>query len=124
MLFRWGLGCLAVGLAILGMPASLEGPVLVEIGPGHAVAAADAVGILPLAIGSALLCCVLWSRRFQLGIWVSSRPATGFGAVFISGLGLGLLLASSFSSFFWWWAIGAVLFASIVVAASMVAARV
>jgi len=124
MLFRWGLGCLAVGLAMLALPASLEGPVLVEISPGHAVAAADAVGILPLAIGSALVFWALWFRRFQLSIWVSSRPATALGAVFISGLGLGLLLASSFSSFFWWWAIGAALFAATVVAASVVAARV
>ena len=106
------------------MPASLEGPVLVEISPGHAIAAADAVGILPLAIGSALLYWLLWSRRFQLGVCVSARPATALAAVFISGLGLGLLLASAFSGFFWWWAIGAVFFASIVVAASVVAARV
>lgn len=106
------------------MPASLEGPVLVEISSGHAIAAADAAGILPLAVGSALLYCVLWSRRLQLGLWVSTRPATALAAVFISSLGLGLLLASAFSSFFWWWAMGAVFFASIVVAASVVAARV
>ena len=89
-----------------------------------ATAAADAVGILPLAIGSALLYWLLRSRRFQLGVCVSARSATAVAAVFISGLGLGLLLASAFSSFFSWWAIGAVFFASIVVAASVVAARV
>ena len=123
MLFRRGLGCLATGLALLAMPASLEGPILVEISPGHAIAVVDALGILPLTLGSVLLHWVLWTHRVQLGVWVSARPAIALGAVFISGLGLGLLTASSFSSFFWWWAIGAVLFVSTVVAASAVVAR-
>ena len=43
-LFGWGFGSLGVGVAILAMPASVEGPVLVHISPGHAVAWLDALG--------------------------------------------------------------------------------
>ena len=124
VLFRYALGLLALGLAIMALPASLEGPVLVNIGPGHAVAVLDAIGLVPLVLGCALLYGGLWAQQRQLARWVSGQPAGGLGGVFASGLGLGLLLASSFSGFFWWCAIGAVLFASVLVAASVVAARV
>ena len=57
VLFRWGLGLIGLGVAIMALPASIEGPVLVDISPGHAVATVDAIGLVPLVVGVALL---LW----------------------------------------------------------------
>lgn len=119
---RLGLGLSAAGLLILAAPAVWEGPVLVEVGPGHAIAVLDAAGIVPLVLGSALVSQALWLRRGQLARAVSSRPAAGLFTVFAAGLGLGLLIASAFSGFFWWWAVGAVLFAGAVVFATVCAA--
>ena len=117
--FRSGFGLSAAGLLVLAAPAAWEGPVLVEIAPGHAIAVLDAVGIVPLVLGSAILFRELWIRRKQLARSVSMRPAVGLSIVFLAGVGLGLLIASAFSGFFWWWAIGAALFASMVVAAAL-----
>ena len=119
--FPLGFGLSTVGLVVLAAPASWEGPVLVDVAPGHAIALLDAVGIVPLVFGSGLLFQALWLRRGQLACSVSNRPAAGLGAVFAAGLGLGLLIASAFSDFFWWWAVGAALFACTVVAAAVAA---
>ena len=109
----WPLGCLsllAVGLAVLAVPARLEGPSLLVISPGHALSLIDVVGILPLIAGASWLHSGLWTRRAALKAWLRERPAVAGGYLFAAGLGLGLLLASAFSDFFWWWAIGALLF--------------
>ena len=45
---------IALGLVILALPASVEGPPLLPIGPGHALSLVDAAGVLPLAGGSSL----------------------------------------------------------------------
>ena len=119
--FRSGFGLLATGLLILGAPAAWEGPVLVEVAPGHAIAVLDAIGIVPLVFGSALLFRALWLHRGQLARSVSSRPAVGLALAFAAGAGLGLLIASAFSGFSWWWAVGAALFACTVVAAAAAA---
>ena len=116
--FRLGFGLSAVGLLVLAAPASWEGPVLVDVAPGHAIALLDAAGIVPLVFGSILLFQALWLRRGQLASSVSSRPAVGLAVAFAAGAGLGLLIASAFSGFFWWWAVGAALFAGTVVAAA------
>jgi len=109
----WPLGCvslMAVGLAVLAIPARLEGPPVLVISAGHAISLVDVVGILPLMAGASWLHSGLWSRRARLGAWLRERPTVGGGSLFAAGLGLGLLLASAFSAFFWWWAIGALLF--------------
>ena len=60
---RIGFGLATVGAAVLAAPAAWEGPVLVEISPGRAIALLDAFGIVPLTLGSAILYRELWVRR-------------------------------------------------------------
>ena len=119
--FRIGLGLATTGVAVLAAPAAWEGPVLVEISPGHAIALLDAFGIVPLVLGSAILYRELWVRRRRLTFSASNRLDAGLGMAFAGGAGLGLLIASGFSGFFWWWAVGAVLFAAALVAATVIA---
>ena len=109
----WPIGCVSlmlVGLAVLAVPARLEGPTLLVISGGHALSLIDVVGILPLVGGAIWLHAGLWSRRASIEMWLRERPAVAAASLFVAGLGLGLLLASAFSDFFWWWAIGALLF--------------
>jgi len=110
----------AVGVAILALPAGLEGPPMWPIAAGHALSFVDAVGVVPLFVGALWLHAGLWQRRVRLVHWAAARPGAAGGLAFAAGLGLGLLLASAFSAFFWWWAVGAVLF----VAANAVAVSV
>lgn len=98
-----------LGVAMLALPERWEGPLLIEISPGHALRLADAIGLIPLLIGFHWLEWGLWQRRIPL--LKGEAPSTIAGLAFSVGLGLGLLLASAFSGFFWWWAIGAMLFA-------------
>jgi hypothetical protein len=115
------LGAVALGVAVLALPARMEGPPLVAISPGHALSLVDGVGVIPLIVGSLWLHVGLWQRRSTLARWAQSRPATGIGLAFAAGLGLGLLLASAFSTFYWWWALGAAIFAAANGAAVVVA---
>jgi hypothetical protein len=122
---RWLVGCgILFGLALLlfVVPASLEGPVLVPISEGHGLSRVDAVALVPLLAGTALLAAGLWRRRQALDATLIRRPWLARAAVFGAGLGLGLLAASVFT-FFWWWAIGAALLSATVLAAAVVAAR-
>ena len=118
-----GWGTIALALALLAAPAELEGPTLLPISPGHALAALDALALLPLLAGLISLQIGLWRRRGRLAETVRRSPGGAALGVFLGGLGLGLLLASAFSTFFWWWAIGAALFQASIVAASVVAER-
>jgi hypothetical protein len=111
------------GIAILALPARLEGPTLLPISPGHALSLVDAAGVVPLVAGSTWLHAGLWRRRDRLGRWARERAGAAAGLTFAAGLGLGLLLASAFSAFSWWWAVGAAIFAVINVAAVVVGAR-
>ena len=120
--FRSGFGLSAVGLLVLAAPASWEGPVLVDVAPGHAIALLDAAGIVPLVFGSALVFQALWLRRGRLARSVSSRPAVGLAVTLAAGVGLGLLIASAFSGFFWWWAVGAALLTVAIVLAAVLTA--
>jgi hypothetical protein len=47
---QWALGLLGLSLVIFALPSHVEGPVLVRISPGHAIAALDAVAIVPLLL--------------------------------------------------------------------------
>ena len=122
---RWLLGCgilFTMALTLFGVPATLEGPVLIPIRPGHGLSLVDVVALAPLLAGTALLAGGLWRRRQALGATLARRPwLAGAGAV-AAGLGLGLLVASVFT-FFWWWAIGAGLLSATLLAAAVAAAR-
>jgi hypothetical protein len=111
------LGLVVLAILLLAMPARIEGPVLVPIGPGHALSVLDSIALVPLLVGAALLYGGVWRLRE----FVRLRPLIGGRLAFFAGLGLGLLLASAFSAFFWWWAVGAALFAVTSVAATIIA---
>ena len=112
-----------IAIAVLAAPARAEGPILVQIGPGHALAVLDAVALVPMSVGAAWLHAGLWRRRSRLAAAVRASPRLAVAGVFLAGLGLGLLLASVFSGFFWWWAVGAFLVGATTLAAVAVSAR-
>jgi hypothetical protein len=119
----WSVGLLVIALLIFALPSSIEGPVLVRLGPGHAITVVDALAIVPLLIASLLLYAGLWRARSPLREFVRRHPGRAVAGSFTGGAGLGLLLASVFSAFFWWWAIGATLIVVAVLAACFLAAR-
>ena len=122
---RWLLGCgilFALALLLFVVPASLEGPVLVPISPGHGLSLVDVVALVPLLAGTALLAGGLWRCRPALDAALTRRPWLARAGAFVAGLGLGLLVASVFA-FFWWWAIGAALVSATFLTAAVVAAR-
>ena len=122
---KWLLGCgilFALALLLFVVPATLEGPVLVPISPGHGLSLVDSVALVPLLAGTALLAGGLWRRRQALDSAFTRRPWLARAGAAVAGLGLGLLLASVFT-FFWWWAIGAALLSATLLSAAVVAAR-
>jgi hypothetical protein len=122
---RWLLGCgilFALALLLFVVPATLEGPVLVPISPGHGLSLVDSVALVPLLAGTALLAGGLWRRRQALDSALTRRPWLARAGAAVAGLGLGLLVASVFT-FFWWWAIGAALLSATLLSAAVVAAR-
>jgi hypothetical protein len=93
----------AVGVGVLALPASVEGPRLVEFSPDHGPSALDAFGIVPLVIGGMWLnvALVRGLPAMRLGArWL-------FGAGVLAGFGLGALVASVYAGFASWWIIGA-----------------
>jgi hypothetical protein len=114
---------IAVGIAILAVPAGYEGPVLLPISEGHAIAAIDAVGIVPLVCGTTLLYALIWQERARVLAISRARPMLALALSFGGGLGLGLLMASAFSAWYWWWAVGAALFGTALLVASVRIAR-
>lgn len=98
------------GFAIFALPAAWEGPVLLPISDGHAIAVADAVAIAPLVSGTTLLYALIWQERAHVVSGARARPLPALTLAFAGGLGLGLLVASAFSAWFWWWAVGAAIF--------------
>ena len=122
----WPVGSLSlVGLAILlfAAPMRFEGSVLVPISPGHALSVLDSIALIPLLTGMFWLYGGLLQRRKRLYESIRFSPGIGILAVFLAGLGLGLLLASAFSTFWWWWALGAILFGTVTITAAIAAAR-
>jgi hypothetical protein len=110
-----------LALILFGVPAALEGPVLVPISLGHGLSLVDSVALVPLLAGTGLLLGGLWQRRQRLDAALTRRPWSARAGAFVIGLGLGLLVASVFA-FFWWWAIGAALLTTTLLAAAVVAA--
>ncbi len=117
------LGLTALALGLLALPRGLEGPVLLPISPGHALALLDTVALLPLLAGTGWLSAGLWTRRRRLSHRLRAAPASSSLGILVVGFGLDLLLASVLSQFFWWWAVGAVLLGSMLLGAVVVAAR-
>ena len=113
----------AVAIVLLAAPARIEGPVLVPISPGHALAVLDSIALIPLLMGLAWLYWGVWARRYRLYETMRASPGKGSLGTFATGLGVGLLLASAFSTFWWWWAIGATLFLAMTIAALVAATR-
>jgi len=125
-ILKWPVGSLSlVGLAILlfAAPMRFEGSVLVPISPGHALSVLDSIALIPLLTGMFWLYGGLLQRRKRLYESIRFSPGIGILAVFLVGLGLGLLLASAFSTFWWWWALGAILFGTVTITAVIAAAR-
>ncbi|GAA1736072.1 hypothetical protein [Luedemannella helvata] len=94
---------LLVGLVLLAVPARAEGPVLVPISEGHGLSVLDSFGAALLAVAVTWLEVLVAVRLPRLGL----SPRALFGLGLLAGLGIGLVVASSFSGFFWWWAVGA-----------------
>lgn len=90
-----------LAIALLSAPARVEGPVLVPISPGHALAVLDSVALIPLLAGLAWLYWGVWVRRYRIYDSLRVSPGKGSVSVFVAGLGIGLLLASAFSTFWW-----------------------
>lgn len=125
-LFSWPLAPLAMillAISLFALPTKLEGPVLLPIGPGHALSVLDSFALPPLLAGLVWLYAGLWHSRARLYESIRQAPGVSSVAVFTAGFGFGLLLASSFSSFFWWWAIGAFFFSAMLITALIVVAR-
>ena len=116
-----GLGLVALGIALLAAPSQWEGPVLVPISPGHGLSVLDMAGVAPILFGMGWLYIGLWQRRGRIIESVQQSPQMGSLGIFVAGLGMGLLLASSFSAFFWWYAVGALLFGVMLIVALKVA---
>jgi hypothetical protein len=114
---------IAAGIALLAAPTAVEGPVLLAIGPGHALSVLDVVGVVPVVAGTCWLYTGLWQRRARLHALAAASPESAGAAIFAAGLGLGLLIASVFSSFFWWWGVGAAILAVALAGVSLAAAR-
>ena len=116
-----GVSLAVIAIALLAAPARIEGPVLVPISPGHALAVLDSVALGPLLVGAGWLYWRVWKRRNRLCEVLRRSPGWSTLGAFAAGAGLGLLLASDLSQFFWWWAIGAALFGAMTIAALVVA---
>lgn len=91
------------GIGLLAIPAGGEGRVLVPIGEGHGLSAVDAAGASLLAVAATWLEVLIIRRLPNLAL----PPRALFGLGLLAGLGIGLVIASSFSGFFWWWTVGA-----------------
>jgi len=105
------LALIVVGAAVLAIPSTYEGPVLLPIGEGHGLSAVDTVGAVLLAIGGTWFEVLVVRRLPHLAL----SPRALFGLGLAAGIGVGLVVASAFSGFFWWWAVGAALLGAIVV---------
>jgi hypothetical protein len=119
----WALALIVIALAIFAVPARFEGPILIDVSQGHAIAVLDAVAIVPLLAASALIYGGLWAERERAAGFARRRPMQAILGAFAGGTGLGLLLASAFSAWFWWWAVGAALFGASLVGACVLLLR-
>ena len=67
-------GLVVIAIALLAAPARVEGPVLVPISPGHALAVLDTIALVPLLIGTGWLYWGLWKCRDRLYKSIRKSP--------------------------------------------------
>lgn len=95
----------AVGVGVLALPSSVEGPQLIHFGPGHGPSLVDFIGIALVApAGTWLLALII---RGLPTLRLPAYAVFALGAAF--GAGLGLTIASVFAGFSAWWIIGLVM---------------
>jgi hypothetical protein len=123
---RWLFSCgilLVLAVMLLAIPASVEGPALVPISPGHGLSSVDTLALVPLLAAVTMLTVGVSRRRRRLQDTMVDAPWRASTVAFGGGVGLGLLFASVFP-FFWWWAIGAALFTAALTVVTLTAAGV
>jgi hypothetical protein len=98
MIFYIPVGLIALGLALLGLPAAWEGEIVAPISALHGLSMLDAAGASLLAVGGTWLEIALIARLPRLGF--GPRALFGLGA--LGGLGVGLVIASVFVADRWW----------------------
>ena len=101
---------LLISILLFLVPASLEGPVLIDFQGGSDLSVTDLAAMIPLMISVVWIQKGLWRRRIYLFNRVTLSPGATTLLIFILGLGLGMLLTHAFSSFRYWWAIGGATF--------------
>jgi hypothetical protein len=95
---------------MIGIPERLEGPTLIyTAGERHGLSLANAIALVPLALGSLLLLVGAWARRHRLERLTQRRPVESSALLLLLGLGLLLLLASGPSTMLRYWASGSFL---------------
>ena len=109
----------AIGAALLCLPD--DGDRLVGFSDAHGLTLLDAVAVSILVLGWVPAALCLWERRDEL--LQSAGRSTRNGALFVAGVGSGLVIASAFADFASWWAIGAGLLTSIQLAALLALGR-
>ncbi len=95
-------------LVLFAVPSRWEGPVLIQVSPGHGLSLVDLAAMIPLIAALTMLGVVLVRGRNRVSTVIGRAPWAAAAVLVAGGLGLGLLFASVFP-FFWWWAIGATL---------------
>lgn len=95
------------GSVIIALPDT--GPRLFSFSAEHGPSLTDAVGIVVLLGGFALIPLRLVRRRAAVAAALVASPSRLAALAFVFGTGLGLLVASVFSDFWWWWLIGGLL---------------
>lgn len=114
----WLLASVA-GAILLALPD--QGARLVAFSGAHGLTLLDAAAVAVLLAGWLPVAVLGWRRRKDL-IRRVAEPARRV-ATFVTGLGLGLLVASVFADFEGWWVVGAALLVSVQVAGLLVLTR-
>lgn len=118
--FMTGAILLALGLALVFPPKSLEGPSLLRLSRGHGITVSDLVALVPLTIGANFVLQVLWSlrthpRQHLAGLW-----EVGAAEIFLVGVAAGIVVDGAFTNLDWKGS-GMILWGAVTVALAMVA---
>ena len=101
---------LLISILLFLVPATLEGPVMIDLPETSDLSVTDLIAVVPLMISVIWIQKGLWRRRIYLFNRVTLYPGATTLLVFVMGLGLGMLLAHALSAFRYWWAIGGAMF--------------
>lgn len=108
-----GLVFVAIGAA-LSLPAEQSGRVLFIPVHGHGLHVTDVIGLVPFALGLALIAAALLARRSAISNAARARPLVLAGVVLAFGLGAGFLGPEIAPSLPWWAAAVALLSGALV----------